>query len=259
MRNGVEGSSAQNSRKGIFMSKLQPRARCRGRSDCFDCQVCGEMVWADASGGQPADLEAGILDYEYEHGSVLYGVGTPVDAVHCIREGTAKMVKAGTECRRRVVRVLKAGDVAEIESIFSHAFEHTAIAVGKVRACRIPIAQFRQWAAGSTRTQMHLLHNSLLALREAETWFSQLTGGPATARTRVARLMLRLRVDAGDRIHRLGVDDMGAIIGIWPETVSRVISEFRHQGVVANGENSFAARRYFRADLPALERIAQEA
>jgi len=232
--------------------------RRRASRDAFDCALCRELLDWGVSLEHGADFDTGIHDYEYEHASDLYRVAAPVDAVYSILAGTVKIVKPGPAGEQRIVRVLKTGDVAEIESIFSDAFEHTAIAVGKVRACRIPIAWLRKFVAGSGRIQMRLLQKSLTDLREAETWLSQLTGGATPARTRMARLMLRLRVDAGDRIHRYSIDDMGDIMGITPETVSRIISEFCRQGIVARTGSSIAAERYFRGDIAALERIAQE-
>jgi CRP-like cAMP-binding protein len=155
--------------------------------------------------------------------------------------------------------VLKKGDVAGIESAFGDHYEHTAIAVGDVRACRVPISHFRNFVSTHGSLQMRLLQTSQATLRETESWLSELTAGNLPARTRMARLLLRLRVtDGEDRIHRFGVEDMAAILGIAAETVSRVVSDLVREGILVKGGKSFATR-YFRGDIPALEKIALEA
>lgn len=241
------------------MSKMTPQVRCQGRSNCFACGLRHEMVCSDVSLDDLIDFHAGIEDFDYEHGSAIYNMGSPMEAVYCVRGGAVKMVRYDPAGEQRIVRVLKTGDVAGIESAFAEKFEHTAIAVGKVRACRIPIAYFRKFVEDHGGLQMRLLRKSQEALREAETWLSQLMGGTTPARTRMARLFLRLRAaEGGDKIHRFSLEDIAAIIGITPETASRVISDFVRQGILVKGGSTYATR-YFRGDIPALEKISQEA
>jgi len=238
------------------MMHSSPLARDTGDHACLDCELYGEVLGTDISLERPVDSIP--LIHTFEYGSVLYRADAPVDAVYYIRSGIVKMVRFGPSGGQRIVRVLKTGDVAEIESIVLDTFEHTAIAVDNVSACCIPIEMFRKHVASSAQVQLRVLQQSLADLREAETWLLQLTGNATSARARIARLLLCLRVDAGDRIHRIGIEDMAAIIGITPVTVSRVISEFRRQGILAEGGQRARARNYFRAEVAALDGIARE-
>ena len=81
------------------------------------------------------------------HGATIFGMGAPTEAVYCIRGGAVKMVRFDPAGGERIVRVLKVGDVAGFESAFADQHDHAAIAVGEVRACRIPIAYFRRFVA----------------------------------------------------------------------------------------------------------------
>jgi len=240
------------------MTRSAPPVRRRVSRDAFDCELCRELLDASVSLGHGADFDTGIHDCEYEHANHLYRATTPVDAVYSILSGTVKVVRTGSAGEQRIVRVLRSGDVAEVESISSLAFEHTAIAAGRVRACRIPIAWFRRGVAGPGRMQLLLLQQSLAALKEAETWFSQLTARAIPVCTRTAQLLLHLRVDAADRILRLSVGEMGAILNIRPETVSRVLSDFGRRGIVAKERGSVTDQLYFRGNIVALEKLAQE-
>lgn len=241
------------------MSRLPPTIRCQGRSNCFDCTLRHEMVCSEVTLDELIDFHTGIEDFDYDHGAALFSMGKPTDGVYCIRHGAVKIIKLDPSGGQRIIRVLKKGDVAGIESAFGELYEHTAVAIGEVRACRVPIEYFRNFVATHGNLQMRLLKTSQETLRETESWLSELTVGNLPARTRMARLLLRLRVtDDGDRIHRFGIEDMAAILGITQETVSRVISEFVREGILVKGGKSFATR-YFRGDLPALEKIAREA
>jgi CRP-like cAMP-binding protein len=216
------------------------------------------MVCSEVTLDELIDFHTGIEDFGYGHGAALFHMDAPTEGVYCVRHGAVKIVKHDSTGGQHIVRVLKRGDVAGIESAFGERYEHTAIAVGEVRACRVPIEYFRNFVATHGNLQMRLLRASQDTLRETESWLSELTVGNLPARTRMARLLLRLRVtEDDDRIHRFGIEDMAAILGIAQETVSRVISEFVREGILVKGGKSFATR-YFRGDLPALAKIARE-
>lgn len=216
------------------------------------------MVCSEVSLDELIDFHTGIEDFDYGHGAALFNMGAPTEGVYCIRHGAVKMVKYDPAGNQRIIRVLRKGDIAGIESAFLDHYEHTAVAVGEVRACRVPIEYFRGFVAKHGGLQMRLLQTSQEKLRETESWLSELTVGTLPARTRMARLLLRLRVTNEDeRIHRFGVEDMAAILGITPETVSRVVSELVREGILVKGGKSFATR-YFRGDIPALEKISLE-
>jgi CRP/FNR family transcriptional regulator, anaerobic regulatory protein len=239
------------------MSKQTPQVRCKGRSNCIACALRQDMVCSDVSLDDLVDFHAGIDDFDFGHDAALFNMETSTEAVYCIRAGAVKLMRRDLPGSERIVRVLKQGDVAGLESAFADQYEHTAIAVGEVRACRIPIAYFRQFIASHPGLQVRLLEKSQAALRETETWLTQLVSATVPPRMRMARLLLRLRVGEGDRIQRFSISDMGAIICCAPETVSRVISEFVRQGLLTKG-GSINTSRHFRGDIAALEQISQE-
>ncbi|HMX54099.1 MAG TPA: helix-turn-helix domain-containing protein, partial [Plasticicumulans sp.] len=83
-----------------------------------------------------------------------------------------------------------------------------------------------------------------------DVWLTELSTG--TARARVARLLLRL---AGPRpveaFRLLGREDIGAMLGLTPETVSRTVAELRRQKLLRE-----QGAGLFTVDAPALRRIA---
>ncbi|TRZ67776.1 MAG: Crp/Fnr family transcriptional regulator [Rhodocyclaceae bacterium] len=235
------------------MSETAPEISVPGK--CLPCEV----LLAGSSTDQRAAFETLVDDYDFAHSQVLYHATTPVDTVYCVKMGAIKLVAIGPCGEQRIVRILKTGDIAEIESIFSQQFEHTAIAIGDVSVCRIPVEWFRRSVTGSGQTQMWLLQKSLTSLINAETWFSQLAISVTPSRTRLARLLLKLRVDDGHQIYRLGIKELGAIVGLAPETVSRILADFDGKNIITKySGNNDLAKRYFLGNTQALEEIARE-
>jgi CRP-like cAMP-binding protein len=228
----------------------------KGRSNCSACALRNVMVCSDVTVDELADFHTWIDDLLIPPGGVIFNTNAAADGVYCIRAGTVKLVKYSNSGNQRIVRIVKRGDVAGMEAVFAESFEHTAVAVGEVVACRIPMANFRRMIEANPTLQRRLLEKSQQALREAEIWLSELAGGSAQARERMARLLLRLREGDTPRIHRFGLEDIGAMLGITVETASRILADFTRTGVLTK-RSAGAGMRYYNADIPVLEAIAE--
>lgn len=238
------------------MSGRIPHVRSKGRRNCVYCELWKEMIFSDIAREELASFHTHIDDYSFGHNATIFDMGTSAQAVYCIRGGAVKMVRRAASGSERIVRVLKKGDLAGLEGAFADSHQHAAIAVGEVRACRIPIDVFLAMAEKHAVLQARLFKKSQAALRESETWLAEFVGSTVPMRTRVARLLLLLRDGDGDRIHRFCLDDMAAMIGSTRETISRAIADFTRQGLLL--KDADAPRRYFHGDIAALTQISQE-
>lgn len=239
------------------MTRVANSHRCMGRSNCFACPLRSTMVCSDVSLDELLAFHTPIDDLVFEPGAVIYNNGSPANAVHCVRLGAIKLVRFDAAGSQRIVRILKKNDVAGLESVFAEQHEHTAIAISEVHTCRIPMSHFHQFIDGHPALQRRLLEKSQEALREADAWLADLVSNAVPARVRLARLLLRLRVGDSDRVHRLSLADMGAILGLTPETVSRVLGDLMRDGVLLKVGKGMASRHY-RGDIAALGLISQE-
>ena len=86
----------------------------------------------------------------------------------------------------------------------------------------------------------------------SDTWITKLSTGPA--RYRVVRLMIWLAENSLDEdFYMPGREDMGNILSLTTETVSRTTAELRRDGdLELRGSNSA------RADVPKLKTIVKE-
>ena len=94
-------------------------------------------------------------------------------------------------------------------------------------------------------------------MRETDSWLSELVSNTVPAKVRLARLLLQLRIGDSDRVHRLSLADFGGILGITPETVSRLLSELGDSEILIKAGRGEHGRNY-RADIPALTAISQD-
>ena len=215
------------------------------------------MVCADVSLEDLLAFHTPIDDLVFEAGATLYNETDKASAVYCVRHGLIKLVRYDASGNQRIVRFLKKSDVVALESVFTDDQQHTAIALTEAHLCRIPITHFRQFIADHPALQLRLFEKSQEALREADNWLSELVSNTVPAKVRLARLLLQLRIGDSDRVHRLRITDFGGIIGITPETISRLLNELMAEGILIKAGRAPNGRNY-RADIPALMLISQD-
>jgi CRP/FNR family transcriptional regulator, anaerobic regulatory protein len=239
------------------MTTLNKTHKCNGRSNCFTCSLRSTMVCADVTLEDLQAFHTPIDDFVFEAGATIYNMADRAGAVYCIRHGVIKLVRYDVSGNQRIVRFLKKNDVLALESVFSDEQQHTAIALTEAHLCRIPMTHFRQFIAEHPALQLRLLERSQEALRDADNWLSELVSNTVPAKVRLARLLLKLRIGESDRVHRLSIADFGGILGIAPETVSRLLSELMENEILMKAGRGPNGRNY-RADIPALTLVSQE-
>lgn len=204
----------------------------------------------------PADklleIQKHVEKFEVERGETLYSYGTPGEYIYTIRKGMIKLVQYLPEGSQRIVRLLGEADIVGIESTVSSQYEHDAVALEATELCRYPVQSVRELSSSDTSLQQDLISRWHRALHEADEFVTQLSTG--SARQRVARLLLKLSEgDDNDSCTLYSREDLGAILGITTETTSRVIAEFKRQGLLIEVQGQ-ASR--FLCDRPNLDRIA---
>lgn len=220
----------------------QKKARCTdvtwaGRADCFNCAIRSRVLFADVSNEELEHILVTIDDLAYAPHAVLYQAEEKGDSLFTIRRGLVKLVQYLPNGAQRIVRLLKAGDVAGLELAVGETYKHAAIALHETHVCRIPKSAIEHLGVDHP----HLCHQFMVRwqqnLDEADRTITEFSTGPADAR--VARLLLRLSLPSEDgHCMLMGREDMGSILGITTETASRVMADFRRRGILMESSNS---------------------
>ena len=186
--------------------------------------------------------------------TVLYRPESEAAGVWVLRTGAVKLLAKSWDGSQRIVRVLKAGDVAGLEALLGGAYAHTAVTVGTANACRVPLPAVRQLCLEHPGFQWNLMKKLQAALRETEQWLVDLASPGTSARVRMARLLLRLRDGESSRVYNFSREELGLMLGVTIETASRIIAAFLRERLLVRRE---AGSRFYDADIVGLERVAQ--
>lgn len=226
-----------------------PTAHCRKKCPLRDFTAV--MARAVAN---PAAIEKLTL----HDGEPAYRAGDPASAVYFVRAGLVKLVAgadAADERAGRIVRIAGAAGVIGLEALFLPSFRYSAIAMGKVAACRIATANLRCMLDAAPESKMRLLGYCHGELARVEAWLADFADHSATARVRIARLLLHMREGRTSRLHCLRHHDMAAVLGVAMETICRNLTRMTHDGLISEYKSA-SSSGYFDADIARLEQVA---
>lgn len=213
------------------MIPIQTESAWRGTSDCRNCGIRDMVLFADLNEQDLGRIHAPIDDLEYKAGEALYAEGARARGIYTLRRGMLKLVRVTADGRQRIVRVLRPGDVAGLEALGSGQHDCDAIALTEVAVCRIPLDVIHTLGASSPRLHLRLMQKWQSALRDADDWLADLNFG--TARQRVSNFILKMRSSQDGRTVTLFArDDMGAMLDLKLETVSREVSRLVREAVI---------------------------
>jgi len=222
----------------------------RGRAECRECGIRDLVLFADLRHSDFSLIHQPIDDLCYESGATLYRAGERPGHVSTVRSGLVKLIQYLPNGDRRIVRLLRRGDLAGIEVLAGQPCQHEAVVLEPACLCRIPVGVVERLERETPRLHRRLLARWQRAVSDADAWLTALSTGPA--RARVARLLLRLSEQDPDAACFLpGREDLGAMLGVSTETASRVVAEFVRSGFVRPTDP-----RHAQLLRPALERVA---
>jgi CRP-like cAMP-binding protein len=213
------------------MIPIQTESAWRGTSDCRNCGIRDMVLFADLNEDDFNLIHAPIDDLVYVPGQALYEESDKALGVFTLKQGMVKLVRLTADGRERVVRVLLPGDVAGLEALATGRYDSQAVALSDVSLCRIPLEVIHQLGANSPRLHRKLMEKWQNALKQADDWLADLNFG--SARQRVYNFVRKMYEVSGDGTAVLfGRDDMGAMMDLKLETVSREVSALTRAGVI---------------------------
>jgi len=181
------------------------------------------VLFADLNEQDFGMIHAPIDDLEIRAGTELFQEATAAQGIFTLRTGLIKLVRATSDGRQRIVRVLRPGDVAGLEALAHSRYDTDAVALTDISVCRIPLAVIQALGAQSPRLHRRLMEKWSRTLKEADDWLADLNFG--TARNRVSNFVLKMRSSTDAQYVTLFArEDMGAMLDLKMETVSREIS-----------------------------------
>jgi len=219
----------------------QPENPGRVRKFQADCARCGARAACLAGGVPSADLEKTqsivYVRRTVRRGEALFAAGDACGAVYAVRRGFFKTVLVNREGRAQVTRFFMAGDLLGMDGIGRPRHSNTAIALEDSEVCVMPYALVEPMTREVPALQ-HGLHAALSG-EIAHNQRAMMVLGTMRADERMASFLLGLcrrlprRGLAGcDLQLRMTRADIGSYLGLSLETVSRLFSAFKRNGLV---------------------------
>ena len=213
------------------MIPMKTESAWRGTADCKACGIRDLVLFADLNAHDFGLIHAPIDEMEYAAGASMFTEGSAAKGIFTLRHGMVKLVRSTIDGRPRIVRVLRAGDVVGLEALASAKYDCDAVTLTAVSVCRIPLEVIHKLSSSSPRLHAQLMKKWQHALKDADDWLADMNFG--TAKRRVGNLVLKMRSADNSEISMLfSREDMGAMLDLKLETVSREISRLVREGAI---------------------------
>ena len=200
-----------------------------GMADCKHCSSRELSLFASLEEDELEHTRCPINKYKFRHGNVIYRANEKGHEIFTLRSGMLKLERFLPDGNQRIVRLVRPNDVFGMETLVKSHYEHDAVVLQDAELCKIPVETVNRLAEENPTLHREIMNRWQSALSEADDWLTELLSG--TAKQRVARLLLKLINDEGN-CSLLSREDMGAMLSVTTETASRIVAEFKRQGLL---------------------------
>ncbi len=191
-----------------------------------------------------AAQDVGVLDRlttvkrRVTRGSAVYRCGDSFEAIYAVRSGTFKNVGVSTRGEEKITGFYHPGEMLGLDAINSGRHNFNGIALEDSEVCVIPFDRLQEIALQNPALQHHVFR--LISRDISRDQGLMLLLGSMTAEQRLAAFLLSLsrryqRMGySADRFNlRMTREDIGNYLGLTLETVSRFLSRFQREGLIA--------------------------
>jgi CRP-like cAMP-binding protein len=201
-----------------------------GRAKCAVCEVRKFVLFSGLSAQELDSILQPVDNLHVPQHAVLYEDGTSAPSVYTVRSGLLKLKVDLPNGGQRIVRLLRPGDVAGMETLVGERYHHTAVALQDTDVCRIPREVVLKLDQTNPSVHQALLQRWQQSVDQADHFIVALSTGPAEAR--MARLLITLGCSGDHPEVMPSREDMGALLGITTETASRIMADFKRRGLI---------------------------
>ncbi|MEX2449857.1 MAG: Crp/Fnr family transcriptional regulator [Rhodospirillales bacterium] len=210
-------------------------------ANCFTCQSRRRTEWCVLS-----EDELGVIDKAKKSrtlgpGEILFHQGDPCGGIHCIENGLIGARKLDADGNSILLGMAYPGDTLGYRFLLSgEDYQASAEALKPSTVCYIDQSAIRFLLEKNPALGLRFLQRAARDLNEAEDRFLQSVTLSVRARFAHLLLVLKKRYEENGVPRKttefsmdlpLSRQDMAALIGIRPETMSRTIRQFEEEGI----------------------------
>ncbi|HEV2352033.1 MAG TPA: Crp/Fnr family transcriptional regulator [Terriglobia bacterium] len=207
------------------------------KPNCADCPVISNLLFREASSGEPSSLECIFRPTRLHRNHVLYLEGSSAQHLFGLRSGLVKLVNLLENGKERIVRVLFPGAIFGFEALTKTPYPVTAVVLQDSEICVVPCDEFFSLLHSSTDTALGVIRYLVGEVTRVRSQIAEMSF--KDARMRVATFVLSLVPPAElESSETVAVTlpfsslEIGEILELSPETVSRTWGVLRRDGLV---------------------------
>lgn len=195
-------------------------------------------------------------EHSYQRGDFLFNQGAEQKGLFCLGCGHVKITKAGEQGELSILKIAAAGDVLGHENFFSEEkfYLYNAISLSQSFACYIERPIILQMMQSNSMLSLELLKKMSIDLKEyGERIISY---SHFDLRVRFAEFLLKLKKiyeTEGQKNLKLTRDEISHLLGTTPETVSRIITQFKNENLIR-----FEKKFFLFQEIEKIKKIAQK-
>lgn len=173
-----------------------------------------------------------------KRGEYLYQAGTPLQTLYAVRSGFMKSSVLHEDGREQVAGFHMMGDLMGLDAIGTNQHLCDAVALENTDVCEIPLKNLEDLSRKIPALQKHF--HRVMSREIARDHGVMLLLGSMRAEERLAAFLLNLSQRFAARGYspvefhlRMTREEIGSYLGLKLETVSRTLSHFQSQGLIA--------------------------
>ena len=195
------------------------------------------------------DVDRRMTSLSWAEGDTVYAEGMPAEHLYLVAAGRAKAYRTAPSGQEVVVELLGPGDLfGGVRTLGRPVYDETVEALTTVCALRIGDDAFRRILVEHPEVGLRVLDDAAALLAQARADVTRQSTD--TVPQRLAAVLLRLAEKFGEPAREGGTlielplsrADLAGMTGSTPESVSRVMSRWRKNGVIDTGRRWTAVR-----------------
>lgn len=206
---------------------------------CLACSVSQDRLFCNLGSEALAELESIRQTSVYPAGAVLFVEGQPCRGLFILCSGKAKLTASSTRGRSLIMRVAEEGEVLGLSAAVSNsAYDVSAETLEPVQVNFLPREDFLRFLHKYGEVSVRVAEHLSMELYRAQRQMARIALSPS-ARAKLAGLLLEwgscdIQPPPKGATFQLALthEEVGELIGSSRETVARILSQFRRQGLV---------------------------
>lgn len=172
----------------------------------------------------------------HKRGTILYNEGSRISGFYWLISGIIKVYKTGVDGKEQIIRFAKAGDIIGFRSVLSNELACTsAKVIEDTSIFFIPAEIVIHLVKSNGNFSLDIIKLTCKELEESNSYITDIA--QKTVRERLAEILIHLKnnfsMDENNYLQiNLTREELANIVGTATESVIRLLSEFKHDGLI---------------------------